>query len=44
VDERNPELMKTIVVPKNLHILTTSLPEANYQPLKTKTIDKQAFL
>jgi len=32
--------MKTIVVPKNLHILTNTLPEANYSPLKTKTIEK----
>lgn len=36
--------MKTIVVPKNLHILSETLPPCNYDPLETKTIEKQAFL
>ena len=44
IDERDPELMKTIVVPKNLHILSETLPPCNYDPLETKTIEKQAFL
>lgn len=33
VDERDPELMKTIVVPKDLHILADTLPGSNYEPL-----------
>ena len=36
--------MKTIVVPKNLHVLADTLPQSNYEPLKTKTVEKQAFL
>ena len=43
-DDRNPELMKTINVPKKLHMLANTLPAANYDPLETKTIEKQAFL
>ena len=31
--ERNPELMKTILLPKNLHYLTDVLPKPNYKPL-----------
>jgi NIMA (never in mitosis gene a)-related kinase len=44
VDEPNPEFMKTIIIPKNLHYLTERLPEPNYQPLKLKKIDKHNFL
>ncbi len=44
VDEANPEFMKTIIIPKNLHYLTERLPEPNYQPLKLKKIDKHNFL
>ncbi|HJO94182.1 MAG TPA: hypothetical protein QF753_12335 [Victivallales bacterium] len=40
VDERDPELMKTIVVPKNLHVLADTLPPCNYDPLQTKIIEK----
>jgi NIMA (never in mitosis gene a)-related kinase len=36
VDEINPDFMKTIIIPKNLHYLTERLPEANYSPLKLK--------
>ncbi len=42
--ERNPELMKTIVLPKNLHYLTDVLPKPNYKPLQTKTVDRERYL
>jgi len=44
VDEVNPDFMKTILIPKNLHYLTERLPEPNYIPLKLKKIDKYKFL
>ena len=44
VDEANPEFMKTIIIPKNLHYLTERLPEPNYSPLKLKKIEKRDFL
>jgi len=44
LNERNPDLMKTIVVPKNLSILKDTLPVSNYVPLETKIIEKEAFL
>lgn len=37
-------LLNTIKIPKNLHYLTDKLPKPNYEPLKTKTIDKRKFL
>lgn len=37
-------LLNTIKIPKNLHYLTDKLPKPNYQPLKTKPIDKRKFL
>ena len=44
VDEVDPDLMKTIQIPKNLHYLSARLPQANYTPLKTKSIDRFKFL
>ncbi len=40
IDNRKDELMKTIVVPKHLHKLIDTLPKSNYDPLKTKILDK----
>ncbi|EAR83720.2 plant dual-specificity MAP kinase kinase family domain protein (macronuclear) [Tetrahymena thermophila SB210] len=37
-------LLNTIKIPKNLHYLTDRLPKPNYEPLKTKRIDKRRFL
>ena len=42
--ERNPELLKTIKIPKNLHYLTDVLPKPNYQPLKTRSIDRENYI
>ena len=44
VEEVNPELMKTIIIPKNLHYLTDRLPKPNYTPLKTSQVEKYKFL
>lgn len=38
------EMLKTIRMPMNLHYLTSKLPEANYDPIKTKFPDKDDFL
>ena len=40
VDEGVPFLLNTIKVPKNIHYLTDRLPKPNYNPLKTRKIDK----
>ena len=37
-------LLQTIRVPKNLHYLTDKLPKSNYNPLKTRSVDKYKFL
>ena len=44
VDEKEPELMKTILFPKKIHSLTGRFPEANYSPLKTRKINKKQFI
>ena len=41
--QRN-SLLNTIKIPKNLHYLTDRLPKPNYEPLKTKVIDKRRLL
>ena len=38
VDDHNPELLKTIKLPNNLHYLTDLLPVANYEPIKINPI------
>jgi hypothetical protein len=35
-EELNPTMLKTIRLPNNLLYLTDRLPEANYDPIKTK--------
>ena len=40
VDEGLPILLQTIRIPKSLHYLTDRLPKPNYQPLKTKKVEK----
>lgn len=37
--DENPELLKTIRLPKNLHYLTDILPTANYEPLFPKKVN-----
>lgn len=45
VDENNSiNLLNTIKIPKNLHYLTDRLPKPNYEPLRTKRVDKRKFL
>jgi len=43
-DDINPDLMKTIVVPKNYSFLSETLPPPNYDPLKLVQIEKGRFL
>ena len=43
-DEGENFLLNTIRIPKNIHYLTDRLPKPNYQPLKTRNIDKQRFI
>lgn len=43
LEEEEPELMQTITIPKNLKLLSLSLPQPNYQKLKTTSMDKQSF-
>lgn len=45
VDESSQiNLLNTIKIPKNLHYLTDRLPKPNYEPLRTKRVDKRKFL
>ena len=37
-------MLKTIHMPNNIHYLTNKLPEANYSPIKTKSIGKETFM
>ena len=37
-------MLKTIRMPNNIHYLTNKLPEANYSPIKTKSIGKESYL
>lgn len=43
-DEGVPILLQTIRIPKNFHYLTDLLPKPNYAMLKTRKIDKQAYM
>ena len=42
--ESIPEMLKTIVIPQNLKLLSSSLPKANYEPLRLSNIDKASFM
>ena len=44
VSELVPEMLKTIRIPQNLKLLSSSLPKANYEPLKLSNLDKNSFL
>lgn len=44
MEEGVPSLLKTIRIPKNLHLLSETLPTPNYFPLKMKCIGKNQFI
>lgn len=40
----NPNLLNTIIVPKDLHYLTDKLPVANYEPMKTRFSNQMDYI
>ena len=40
----NMQLLQTIVVPKDFHFLTDKLPNANYEPIKTRISNKLDYI
>lgn len=43
-EETNPDLLKTIMVPQNMHYLTDKLPNSNYNPLLTRLSNKMDYV
>ena len=43
VDEGLDEMLQTIKIPKNIQQLNESLPQPNYNPIKTIQVDRKSF-
>lgn len=43
-EEENPDFLKTIMVPQNMHYLTDKLPTSNYNPLLTRLSNKMDYV